>query len=513
MWKKVTLLLLGNLPATSANVRAFVGYFIYRNNAIATVVNNPSTTSWTDTNLENGDYEYYLKAVYDAGISVESNHVNVNVNVLPDLFAPSNLQVFVENVTNVHLTWDIPADNVISYTIFKDNIELTTSEENSYWDNNLPNGSYTYYVKAVYPEGISSPSNSVVVNIESADTPNNLIATVSNENDVILTWENPNNNETGLIINRNGEEIAYLSDVSQEEYIDQNLANAQYTYTIRAIYNHQFSELSNPAYVDIMMIHTPQISTYQATDNNINITWEDLSPWGRLVDYTVYKNGEELINTDTNYYSESNLSNGIYDFTVRANFDFGSSEDSSPVNFQILLPQMVTNLTSNLLDGDLILSWDYPVDTGLITSYKVYRNNDEIATTQENVFTDIDLMNGNYSYQVMTYYNDNIDNPITNAIQVSNIQAHPITNLTTTIDGNSVAVTWDEPVDMFGFQHYKVFRNDVFIMNLYSGATGFNNTLPENGLYHYTNKISLSKWSSYRCCLRRYKLHYSCFSK
>ena len=476
------------LPATSANVRAFVGYFIYRNNAIATVVNNPSTTSWTDTNLENGDYEYYLKAVYDAGISVESNHVNVNVNVLPDLFAPSNLQVFVENVTNVHLTWDIPADNVISYTIFKDNIELTTSEENSYWDNNLPNGSYTYYVKAVYPEGISSPSNSVVVNIESADTPNNLIATVSNENDVILTWENPNNNETGLIINRNGEEIAYLSDVSQEEYIDQNLANAQYTYTIRAIYNHQFSELSNPAYVDIMMIHTPQISTYQATDNNINITWEDLSPWGRLVDYTVYKNGEELINTDTNYYSESNLSNGIYDFTVRANFDFGSSEESSPVNFQILLPQMVTNLTSNLLDGDLILSWDYPVDTGLITSYKVYRNNDEIATTQENVFTDIDLMNGNYSYQVMTYYNDNIDNPITNAIQVSNIQAHPITNLTTTIDGNNVVVTWDEPVDMFGFQHYKVFRNDVFIMNLYSGATGFNNTLPENGLYHYTIK-------------------------
>jgi len=474
------------IPVTGAQIRAFRGYFIYRNNAIATVIENPASTTWTDVSLANGDYEYYLKAVYDAGISVESNHVNVTIEILPDLFAPTNLQFFVEDTNNVHLTWDIPSEDVLNYVIFKNNSEIATSIGNSYWDYDLLNGTYHYYVKASYSEGVSSPSNSVIANIASTDIPGNLIATIINENDVALTWEVPNNGETAFIIYRNGQEIAYLSNILQTQYLDQNLTNSLHTYNIRAVYNHLISEQSNPAYADVMKIHTPQIAYNQALDNHISITWEDLSHWGKLVDYTVFKNGEEVVNTTNHYYSEADLVNGEYDYAVRANFDFGSSSESSPVNFVILLPQMVTNLSSAFIENDLILSWNYPADTGLISSYKVVRNGEEIATTQENSYTDSALMNGNYSYQIMTYYNDNINNPITPTHTVSHIQAHPVTNLTATIAGETIVVAWNPPLDMYGFQHYKVFRNNQFIMSLFSADNGFVNNIPTNGLYQYS---------------------------
>ncbi|MFA7057341.1 MAG: FlgD immunoglobulin-like domain containing protein, partial [Candidatus Cloacimonadales bacterium] len=476
------------IPAVSAQTRAFRGYFIYRNNAIATVIENPATTSWTDTSLANGDYEYYLKAVYDAGISVESNVVNVNIEILPDLFAPTNLQLFVENERDVHLTWDIPSAEANSYLIFKDNLEVATSNNNSYWDNDLPNGSYHYHVKAVYPEGISSPSNIVVANIATTDTPNNLATAITNGNDVVLTWETPNNGETAFIINRNGEELTYISDVAQVEYIDQGLTNALYTYTIRAVYNHQFSELSNPAYADVMKLYTPQISYYQAIDNYISFTWEDLTPWGKLVDYTVYKNGEELANITASSYTEADLTNGNYDFTVSANFDFGSSEQSTTISFEILMPQMVTNVATTITNNDLVLSWDYPVDTGLISSYKVYRDGVVIATTQDNSFTDVDLVNGDYSYQIMTFYNDTIDNPITEALVVAYINAYPITNLSTNIVDQDIVLDWDSPLDMYGFIHYEVSRNDEFVMNLLDTENEFIDIAPENGLYQYTIK-------------------------
>ena len=489
LWANIdenNVILSWEIPVTSAQIRAFRGYFIYRNNAIATVIDNPETTSWTDVSLANGDYEYYLKAVYDAGISVESNHVNVSVEVLPDLFAPANLQLFVEDTNDVHLTWDIPSNEVINYLIFRDDSEIATSEDNSYWDYDLLNGSYHYYVKASYPEGVSSPSNSVIANIAATDIPNNLTADVINENDVVLTWEAPNNGETAFIINRNSQEIAYLSDVTQVDYTDQHLTNALHTYTIRAVYNHLISETSNPVYVDVMKLHTPEIASYHAEDNQISITWHDLSGWGRLIDYTVFKNGEEVGNTSDLYYSEADLTNGEYDFTVRANFDFGASPESSPANFMILLAQMVTNLSSIMIENDLVLSWDYPEDTGLISSYKVLRNNEVIATTQENTYTDLELLNGIYSYQIMTFYNDNITNPVTPVLEVSHIQAYPVTNLTANIDGQTIVVTWNSPLDMYGFLNYKVFRNEQFIMTLYSENNGFVDNIPTNGLYQYT---------------------------
>jgi hypothetical protein len=56
---------------------------------------------------------------------------------------------------------------LVNYSIFRDYIEVATSETNSYSDLSLPQGIYTYYVVGNYlnPFGTSSPSNSIVVEV------------------------------------------------------------------------------------------------------------------------------------------------------------------------------------------------------------------------------------------------------------------------------------------------------------------------------------------------------------
>ncbi len=72
--------------------RDFLGYRVFRNNLIINTINNPNITSFTDTWLVDGDYEYWVTSVFSNPISQSgpSNVVSVHIgpvgnaeNVLP----------------------------------------------------------------------------------------------------------------------------------------------------------------------------------------------------------------------------------------------------------------------------------------------------------------------------------------------------------------------------------------------------------------------------------------------
>jgi len=74
------------IASRSSSNRALIGYNVYRNGvAIANLV---TETIYTDANLDNGTYTYYVTAVYDNGESGPSNIVEVQitgVSVKPDI--------------------------------------------------------------------------------------------------------------------------------------------------------------------------------------------------------------------------------------------------------------------------------------------------------------------------------------------------------------------------------------------------------------------------------------------
>lgn len=170
--------------------RELTGYDIYRNGEILAQLSLPFLeTSYLDENLEEGDYSYYVIAVYSEGSSQPSNEVTLSL-ILP---APENLNL-IEAGTNIIVTWDAPENrNLTGYRIYRNGEFLADDTDYWYLDINVPSGYYEYYITALYGEYESSPCPSAFIEHTSADDQLIDISTM-----LIGNFPNPFNPETTI---------------------------------------------------------------------------------------------------------------------------------------------------------------------------------------------------------------------------------------------------------------------------------------------------------------------------
>lgn len=82
-----------------------------------------------------------------------------------ELLPPSNLSAIVSD-NDVQLIWEAPAGKALTgYNVYRDGNLLNNVTATNYHDMNLPLGTYTYEVTAVYSNGESVPSNEVTANV------------------------------------------------------------------------------------------------------------------------------------------------------------------------------------------------------------------------------------------------------------------------------------------------------------------------------------------------------------
>jgi hypothetical protein len=152
----------------SRNERSFIEYRVYRNDEIIHEISSLYDTSYQDLALPQGEYNYYITAVYSDGESDPSNSVFVNIILEP----PQNLTYQVSGGNVVFLQWDTPPGdeirNITGFRVYRDDIVLAETVVEFYVDLNVPNGSHSYYVTALYGEYESEPSNIVEIEITSA---------------------------------------------------------------------------------------------------------------------------------------------------------------------------------------------------------------------------------------------------------------------------------------------------------------------------------------------------------
>jgi flagellar hook assembly protein FlgD len=122
---------------------------------------------------------------------------------------PENLEASFTN-PNVILTWDDPIGTyaLTAFGIYRDGVLIDEWQNNLYIDSNLPSGTYTYYVTAIYGAHESVPSNEVTVEV--TGTSGNIVAT---GDQLIGNYPNPFNPETQILFN-----ISEPGDVSIEVY-------------------------------------------------------------------------------------------------------------------------------------------------------------------------------------------------------------------------------------------------------------------------------------------------------
>ncbi|MDA3812758.1 MAG: M14 family zinc carboxypeptidase [Candidatus Cloacimonetes bacterium] len=127
------------------NSRELIGYNIYLNGDL--LEGMVQEVFYNTSPLDNGDYNFYVTAVYDIGESIPSNIVPVTIT-LP---APQNPEAISQGI-DILVTWDDISNRAFShYKVYRDLVMIADDIiETSYLDLDVPNGTYTYNIRAVY---------------------------------------------------------------------------------------------------------------------------------------------------------------------------------------------------------------------------------------------------------------------------------------------------------------------------------------------------------------------------
>jgi chitodextrinase len=217
-----------NWDASTDNV-AIKNYRIYRDDV---QIDTTTNTSYTDNNLTAETiYRYKVSAVDTSdNESTQSTSVEATTSATQDTEAPtipSNLNASDITRNSVLLSWDASTDNVAikNYRIYRDDVQIDTTTNTSYTDNNLTaETTYRYEVSAVDTSDNESTRSTLVEAITSADTtPTQGTAMFQNgnfpdssyngTNDAYISVDDPNNNQgnaTDLLLDGDGNGLASL---------------------------------------------------------------------------------------------------------------------------------------------------------------------------------------------------------------------------------------------------------------------------------------------------------------
>ncbi len=127
--------------------------------------------NWGWSGYANG--YFYLNNLNPGGMQFNQNQ-SAMFYVYPEGAATlAGVENFVAEIVNddVQLTWDAPTGkDLLGYNIYRNNIVVEYTANTEYLDLSPEQGSYTYYVCAVYDEGESFPSESISIFIGGGTT-------------------------------------------------------------------------------------------------------------------------------------------------------------------------------------------------------------------------------------------------------------------------------------------------------------------------------------------------------
>ncbi len=125
--------------------RELIGYNVYLNGEL--LAEMVQEVFYFPSPFDSGDYNFFVTAVYDEGESEPSNTASVSI-ILP---VPQNPTAVTQG-EDILVTWDeLPNRAFSHYKVYRDLVMIADDiMETSYLDPEVPNGTYTYNIRAVY---------------------------------------------------------------------------------------------------------------------------------------------------------------------------------------------------------------------------------------------------------------------------------------------------------------------------------------------------------------------------
>ncbi len=155
----------------------------------------------------------------------------------------------------------------LSYNIYKDGNLLTNVSGHQYVDESVQPGYHTYCVTALYD---TDESEEVCDFVDMYSAPENFVAEVENENDVLCSWDAVESSAVeGYYVYRDNQKVSGL--ISDTEWTDTNVEGGTHIYYVTASYNGDESLPSQNGVVVILI--KPANLTAQEEGNDIALSW------------------------------------------------------------------------------------------------------------------------------------------------------------------------------------------------------------------------------------------------
>jgi len=175
----------------SKNERDLTGYNIYKNGEFLANIIGFMTTEYMDQNNPDGQYSYYVTALYDEGESIPTEVIEIDY----ELPAPQNIEASVgANNAFVLLAWDSPENcpSLTGFRVYRDGEFLQLTTAHFLVDNSVTPGFHIYEVTARYGNYESQPAE---VTIEFTETTDGILPLVT---ELKGNYPNPFNPETEI---------------------------------------------------------------------------------------------------------------------------------------------------------------------------------------------------------------------------------------------------------------------------------------------------------------------------
>ena len=492
--------------ASSDNV-GVTGYRVYRGtNQIASL--GASATTYTDGGLAPGPYSYTVRAIDAAGnLSDPSNTASATVLDSTKPSAPAGLTA-TAGAGQVALGWNASNDDVgvTGYRIYRgtDWIASVPGGTTSFTDTGLAPGPYSYTVRATDAAGnLSDPSNSASATVPDTtkpSAPSGLGATAANKK-VTLNWGASSDDVavTAYRIYRGGTQIDSVG-AGTTSYVDNNLAPGTYDYVVRALDGAgNLSDPSNTASAtvqDTTKPNAPANLSASASPRQVALDWDAATDDVGVTAYEVYRGSTKIatVGAAAAAYTDTDLAAGDYTYTVMATDAAANVSDPSNVASATVPdttpPATPANLSATPSGNTQVdLTWDESTDDVAVSGYRVFRDDQEVATVTGTSYSDV-VLPGTYTYTVRAFdaagNRSDPSNSDTATVSPPDLipPAAPGNLAATPSNGSQVDLTWDAATDDVGVTAYEIYRDDGLIATT-DPATSFADTVPP-GSYTYT---------------------------
>lgn len=422
-------------------------------------------TGWTLLQCDgiSEDGQSFAVNAYDENSIPRPLIIRLNANLTNP--APTSLKAtHFEGTAVCRLTWKAPLANVEGvkgYQIRRNGEKLTqvAAGEYVYYDRNMANGTYDYTVSAIYEGSESEMSQTATATV--ADfvyrAPRNLKAVASGVRDMRLSWNAPLVNRPALKYGSPDDEIVsfgsgdYLFEQAVRfDAADWSVYGNQVTDITFYPMNKQKSWTVNfYTAKDTALFHSEMLD-----DSNLTFGIENTV---KLKNPVTLPEGEDIyvgIFIDVTGYGGYQTMGAIFN-KYKAGYTDLLRRQGEPAFMSLYENAMADE------DGAYEYCITFPIGVCMsmpsesvsdqVVSYKLYTNNEEVATAETLGYRHKKLANGDYRFGVSAVYSDGVESEqvYVDKTVVENTAAYKaVSEVTlTSADGKTLNASWDVPVD------------------------------------------------------------------